>query len=229
LDLNGGLIASGCEKEASDERIVEITRKVGVPSLVASDVSPPPAFVQKVAARFNVRLFYPARSLSQEEKKQVGGFIDDVHIRDAYAAAMKAYHNYENRLRQIEKMDTALDRDLLKHMVLQGHSLHNAELMLTRKEGKRVEAEEEKHSGKQRMERKRDERVLRLAEENANLRKAYEMERARAEGLERELEKAKGKRSMEVSRDKEVERLSGKIERLSRYIYRLKRKRGKTK
>ncbi len=229
LDLNGELVASGCEKEASDERMVEIIRKVGVPSLIASDVNPPPGFVQKVAARFNVRLFYPPRSLTQEEKKQVGGFIDDVHIRDAYGAAIKAYHNYENRLRQIERMDTALDKDLLKHMVLQGHSLHNAELMLTRKEGERVEAEEEKEHGKPGAgSRKRDERVLRLAEENVNLRKAYEMEKARADGLEGELRKAKSARAGEVKRDLEVRKLKGRLERAERYIFFLKKKkRGK--
>lgn len=230
LNLNGELVASGCEKEASDERVVEIIRKIGIPSLIASDVNPPPSFVQKVAARFNVRLFYPPRSLTQEEKRRMGEFIGDVHIRDAYAGAMKAYHAYENRLRQIEGMDTALDRDLLKHMVVQGYSLHNAELLLTRKEEKRVEAEEEKEARKEKAERRRDERVLRLAEENANLRKAYELEKARTDGLEEELRKARSARAGELERDAEVRKLRGQLERMRRYIYFLKkRKRGKVK
>jgi predicted RNase H-like nuclease (RuvC/YqgF family) len=221
LNLKGQLVASGCEKEASDERVVEIIRHVGVPSLIASDVNPPPSFVQKVAARFNVRLSYPVRSLTQEEKKTMGGFIDDVHIRDAYGAAMKAYHIYENRLRQIEGMDTALDKDLLKHMVVQGYSLHNAELMLTRKEEKRVDAGEPKTEiGHQ----KRDERVARLAEENVNLRKAYELEKARADGLEAELRRAKNVRVGEVTRDSEVKKLQGRLERAERYIFFLKKK-----
>ncbi len=220
LNLKGELVASGCEKEASDERVVEIIRKVGVPSLIASDVNPPPSFVQKVAARFNVRLFYPERSLTQEEKKKMGGFIDDVHIRDAHGAAMKAYHSYENRLRQIEGMDTGLDRDLLKHMVLQGYTLHNAELMLTRKEEKRVETEEPKEAGESR----RDERVARLAEENVNLRKAYELEKVRADGLVEELRRAKSARAGEVARDSEVKRLRGRLERAERYIFFLKKK-----
>ncbi len=218
------MVASGCEKEASDERVVEIIRKVGVPSLVASDVNPPPSFVQKVAARFNVRLFCPERSLTQEEKKKMGRFIDDVHIRDAYGAAMKAYHAYENRLRQIEGMDTGLDRDLLKHMVVQGHTLHNAELMLTRKEGKRVEAEEKEGGKPETDTRKRDERVARLAEENVNLRKAYELEKARADGLEEELRKARNARVGEVARDSEVKRLKGRLERAERYIFFLKKR-----
>lgn len=226
INLRGELVASGCEKEASDERVVEVIRKVGVPSLVASDVNPPPSFVQKVAARFNVRLFYPARSLTQEEKKEAGGFIDDVHIRDAYAAAMKAYHAYENRLRQIEGMGTALDKDLLKHMVLQGHTLHNAELALARKEERRVGGEEKEGMGKRGAEnRKRDERVIRLAEENVNLRKALEYERARVLEMEEQLRRAKNARAAEVARDSEVQRLRGRLERAERYIFFLKKKR----
>lgn len=224
LNLKGELVASGCEKEASDERVVEIIRKVGVPSLVASDVNPPPSFVQKVAARFNVRLSYPARSLTHEEKKTMGGFIDDVHIRDAYGAAMKAYHAYENRLRQIEGMDTSLDKDLLKHMVVQGYSLHNAELMLTRKEEKRVEAEEEKEVKKEGLENKRDERVARLAEENVNLRKALEYKKAQVAEMEEQLRRAKNARVGEVARDSEVRKLNGRLERAERYIFFLKKK-----
>ena len=224
LNLKGELVASGCEKEASDERVVEIIRKVGVPSLIASDVNPPPSFVQKVAARFNVRLSYPVRSLTQEEKKTMGGFIDDVHTRDAYGAAMKAYHAYENRLRQIEGMDTALDKDLLKHMVVQGYSLHNAELMLTRKEEKRVDAEEDKEVKKGGLEDRRDERVARLAEENVNLRKALEYEKARVVEMEEQLKRAKNARVSEVARDSEVRKMKGRLERAERYIFFLKKK-----
>ncbi|NYZ60288.1 DUF460 domain-containing protein [Candidatus Micrarchaeota archaeon] len=224
LNLKGELVASGCEKEASDERVVEIIRKVGVPSLIASDVNPPPSFVQKVAARFNVRLAYPVRSLTQEEKKTMGSFIDDVHTRDAYGAAMKAYHAYENRLRQIEGMETSLDRDLLKHMVVQGYSLHNAELMLTRKEEKRVGAEEEKEVKKEGLEHKRDERVMRLAEENVNLRKALEYEKARIAEMEEQLKRAKNARVGEVARDSEVRKLKERLERAERYIFFLKKK-----
>jgi len=227
LNLRGELVASGCEKEASDERVVEIIRKVGIPSLIASDVNPPPSFVQKVAARFNVKLFYPERSLTQAEKKTMGSFIDDVHIRDAYGAAMKAYHAYENRLRQINGMDTALDKDLLKHMVVQGYSLHNAELMLTRKEGKRVGVEEEKEVRKEGLEHKRDERVMRLAEENVNLRKALEYEKARVAGLDEQLRRAKNARIVEVAKDSEVRKLRESLGRAERYIFFLKKKRGK--
>jgi predicted RNase H-like nuclease (RuvC/YqgF family) len=119
LDLNGELIASGCEKEASDERIIKIISKVGIPVLIASDTSPPSSFVQKLAARLNAKVFSPKQSLTKLEKREIGKGIDDPHMRDSYAAAVKAYRRYANRLRQIEAMDVA-DKDELKRMIIVG-------------------------------------------------------------------------------------------------------------
>ena len=48
--------------------------------------------------------------------------ICDPHIRDAYAAAVKAYRRYADRLRQIDGMDVP-DRDELKHMVISGYPI----------------------------------------------------------------------------------------------------------
>ncbi len=122
LDLNGKLVASGCEKEASDERIVKVISKIGIPVLIASDTSPPSHFVQKVAARFNIKVFSPKESLTRAEKRLIGKDIDDVHIRDAYAAAVKAFRRYQNRLRQIEAMDVK-NKDELKKMVIIGERI----------------------------------------------------------------------------------------------------------
>lgn len=126
LDLSGRLVASGCEKEASDERIVKVISEVGVPVLVASDTSPPSHFVQKVAARLNVKVFSPRQSMSRLEKRQIGGRIEDAHIRDAYAAAVKAYRKHQNRLRQIDGMAVG-GKEELKRMVLTGRRI--AELL----------------------------------------------------------------------------------------------------
>jgi predicted RNase H-like nuclease (RuvC/YqgF family) len=122
LDLNGRLVGSGCEKEASDERIVGIISGIGIPVLMASDTRPPSHFVQKIAARLNVRVFSPSESMSRLEKRQIGAEIEDVHIRDAYAAAVKAYRKYQNRLRQIDTLPVE-DKDGLKRMVIRGERI----------------------------------------------------------------------------------------------------------
>lgn len=122
MDLKGGLVASGCIKEASDETIVGVVSGFGVPVLVASDTHPASHFVQKVAARLNVRVFSPRESLKKAEKKEMGGCIADVHARDAYAAAIKAYRRYQNRLRQIDALGLP-DSEELKRMVITGHRI----------------------------------------------------------------------------------------------------------
>jgi len=119
LDLRGRLIACGCEKEANDERIITVISRHGVPVLIASDTCPASSFVQKVAARLNTRLFSPKESLTRAEKRGIGKDIDDPHIRDSYAAAVKAYRRYQNRLRQIEAMNVP-DKEELKMMVIVG-------------------------------------------------------------------------------------------------------------
>ena len=124
LDLNGRLVASGREKEISDEKLVRIIAGVGVPVLVASDTSPPSHFVQKIAARFDVRVFSPQESLTKAEKRDIGGEINDPHIRDSYAAAVKAYRKYQNRLRQVERMVIQpKDKDRLKRMAIRGERI----------------------------------------------------------------------------------------------------------
>ncbi|MDD5340432.1 MAG: DUF460 domain-containing protein [Candidatus ainarchaeum sp.] len=122
LDLNGRLVASGCEKEASDERLVRVISSVGIPVLVASDTSPPSHFVQKVAARLNVRVFAPPHSLAKVEKRQISGGLGDPHVRDSYAAAVKAYRKYQNRLRHIDSMSVPAAEEL-KKMVIMGERI----------------------------------------------------------------------------------------------------------
>lgn len=125
INLDGRLVSAGVEKDKNHEELVKIISRVGIPSLVASDVAPVPYFVSKVAARFNVKVFNPKKSMTHVEKRKIGENIMNPHIRDAYAAAIKAYNNYANRLRQIDKLETKMDKIKLKHMIIQGHALAN--------------------------------------------------------------------------------------------------------
>lgn len=72
-----------------------------------------------MAARLNARVFSPKESLTKLEKRDIGKEIDDVHMRDSYAAAVKAYRRYQNRLRQIEHMNVQ-NKEELKKMIIIG-------------------------------------------------------------------------------------------------------------
>lgn len=101
---------------------MRVISSVGVPAIIAADTQPPSHFVQKIAARLNVKVFAPNESMTRLEKRQIGSHIEDVHTRDAYAAAVKAYRRYANRLRQIDSMDVR-DKDELKRMVIVGQRI----------------------------------------------------------------------------------------------------------
>jgi predicted RNase H-like nuclease (RuvC/YqgF family) len=121
LDLRGNVVLKFVDRDVGEERIVRIIRKTGIPSIIATDVSPAPHLVEKIAARFNVKVFSPPRSLMQEEKDKIAKDIQDPHLRDAYAASVKAYREHANRMRQIDKLDLDEERkDKIKHLIIQG-------------------------------------------------------------------------------------------------------------
>lgn len=112
-------------KEAGGEDIVRVITRHGIPVLIASDTSPPSHFVQKLAARFCIRVFRPRKSLTQHEKRMISQGIFDPHIRDSYAAAVKAYRRYANRLRQIDRMGVD-GADELKRLAITGKRVSEA-------------------------------------------------------------------------------------------------------
>jgi predicted RNase H-like nuclease (RuvC/YqgF family) len=124
IDLSGNLLGGGCQKEASDEGIIKAISGFGIPVLIASDTRPASSFVEKIAARLNVRVSSPSQSMTRIEKRGIGRSIDDPHMRDAYAAAVKAYRKHQNRLRQIDRMGLPPgEKDALKRMAIVGQRL----------------------------------------------------------------------------------------------------------
>jgi predicted RNase H-like nuclease (RuvC/YqgF family) len=232
LGLDGRLVKTGCAKELSHEDLVRTISSFGKPSIIATDVSPAPSFVLRIASRFHVRVFSPLRSLSVEEKKKIGKDIADPHIRDAYAASVKAYRHYENTLRRISNTDSSVDKDELKHLFLQGHKVSEARFMLEARakpsdaHPRRASPNSGNPPGKAALP-SANARMLALLEENENLRKALEIARAKNESLEEKLGRATSLRSIETSRGREVQRLQGQVARMQIYIDRLKRRKRK--
>lgn len=220
LDLNGKPVASGTLKEADADRIVEEIAKLGVPSIIASDVNPAPSFVLKIAARFNVRTFVPIAHLHERDKKEIAPAAENPHERDAFAAAVKCYRIYANRLRQIDAMETTLNKNMLKHLVIQGFTLRNAMLLLEHKE---VNKEQPKRKGTN-VEKNKDAKLVVLVEENINLKKALDLERKNVAMLEAEIAKLKRTNYIQIGKDNEVRRLRAQVKKMGWLIKRLKKK-----
>ncbi|MEM4446919.1 MAG: DUF460 domain-containing protein [Candidatus Jordarchaeales archaeon] len=156
LDLNGNLILLESEKDLSRTALVRKLTSFGIPILLASDVNPPPSFLEKLAGILNSRLFYPPRSLTVSEKRElVQKFVEekrvkvqDSHQRDALASALKAFYTFKNKFEKVEAKARSLgypiSPDQLKIMVLKGLSLSEAINMLSSSKAKEETVEEKK-------------------------------------------------------------------------------------
>jgi uncharacterized protein len=122
LGLDGGFVGAKSSKDMGLPQTVEYIISLGWPSLIASDVNPPPAFVSSVASKFGVTLHVPQKSLQVSEKLDLARpyGLSDAHQRDALAAAASAYSAYKMLL---QKADSQGLTDDMKHLVLQGKSL----------------------------------------------------------------------------------------------------------
>jgi predicted RNase H-like nuclease (RuvC/YqgF family) len=105
LDMNLVYVTSGRELDRGD--IHNLLVKLGRPVLVATDKNPPPEMCRKLAASLGALLYVPQKSLSTAEKEvAVSEFVKrhpsidvkNTHERDALAAALKAYGEFQEKL-----------------------------------------------------------------------------------------------------------------------------------
>jgi hypothetical protein len=131
IDFNGRLVAHFHERFAGMEWIVSEIRAIGTPVIIASDKPVPSELIKKVNAAFNARLYAPECEFSTKEKRDASkhGSVRDIHERDAYFAAMKAYHAFANKLKQAERIAAKsgiTDVDGIKAKVIRKYSISEA-------------------------------------------------------------------------------------------------------
>ncbi|MGC8478803.1 MAG: DUF460 domain-containing protein [Candidatus Micrarchaeia archaeon] len=131
ISLDGELVLAAHGSGKGIMWVVETIRSAGTPSLIASDKHKVGSLVKKVGAIFSTRVFYPERDISLEEKKEFAraSNIKNPHERDALAAAIFAFNEYKNKLKQAERI--ALENnyenvDEIKAKVLSRYSIDEA-------------------------------------------------------------------------------------------------------
>jgi len=129
LGLDGSLAGVKSSRDMGAPQVIEYILSLGGPSLIASDVNPPPAFVSTIASRFGVRLYVPEKTMQVADKLELSRPYDlsDAHQRDALAAALNAYRAYKHTFRRIDSLGLPEE---VKHMVLQGVSVSAAKASL---------------------------------------------------------------------------------------------------
>lgn len=126
LNLKGRLLATESRRNFGKNEIVKFISSMGTPTIIATDRALAPSIVMKISSSFNSVVFSPDEDMKNREKLDMtrGFKTDDVHQRDALAAALHAYRNHEELLKKIERTVEGLNLwkyvDDVKDMVLRG-------------------------------------------------------------------------------------------------------------
>jgi uncharacterized protein len=141
LDLSGKIISVDSFKEISRAELIKYIMNHGKTVLIATDVQTPPKMVKKIATALNSKINSPYKDLAVGAKiESVDDYVTEsgrdelqecdyyplpqnAHERDALAAAIHSYKNYQQKLqlieRRIQNHDLSIkDADDIKIMVI---------------------------------------------------------------------------------------------------------------
>ena len=138
MDLNGRILKISSYREASRGQIIREITNYGKPSLICVDVYPYPAYVEKISAVLNSRLYTPRSVMTVSEKNEIsrklamqqGVNVKNAHQRDSLASAYKGYAKFRSEFEKIERnyrdvYDKSL-RDEIKNLLVKGKTLADA-------------------------------------------------------------------------------------------------------
>jgi len=202
LNADGSVIHLESSRNLSPSEIVERVESLGRPVVVATDVSPVPTAVERLARALGAKLYRPKRSLSVDEKRElVKGHLakldervrpKDTHQRDALAAAIKAYHTLVKPT--IEKVERRAPEDAKRRDVIKAAGYVIKGLPVS--DALKIVSEEREIERRRREDRARVDRY-----------------RRRVRALERELE----------AKERKLEEYEREVRYLERLVRRLKR------
>jgi len=190
LTLTGRPVLLTSRRGLSRNQLIRLLTELGRPIVVASDVTPAPEYVKKIATSLSAVLFEPPYTLSVGEKRRIAqeyearlnGVIKvkDSHQRDALAAAVKAYLSFKPKFSRLEKrleeLGLHVSLNEAKAMIVKGKSIREiVETLATAPEPKpRVEVltrvEQERRPADVRRIQELSRRIRELELENADLR-----------------------------------------------------------
>ncbi|QDA30471.1 DUF460 domain-containing protein [Thermococcus indicus] len=233
IDLDGNIVALHSERNMPVGEVFRFISEVGHPVIVATDVSPAPGFVEKIARSFKANLFVPRESLRVQDKNELlrdlGITVEDDHQRDALAAAYKAYLRLKPKLEHIDaKLREAgliKKSDEVKALVIQGYNLGEAMQRVTLRERPREEEKpgEARRQGPDvehylRRIRELERRIEFLERENRELKGIIREQRKTIGRLERKLVDYDEEIRRKVLRERELEAKVKRIETLERQL-----------
>lgn len=121
LDVDGRLLYLASKRNLKKNELVRIVIKFGRPIVLATDVTPVPHSIERLASAFGCKIFYPEKPFSVLEKQElVKDFrVEDEHETDALAACLKAWKKYRRFFVKIKRLLASRDAiDLFEEVAL---------------------------------------------------------------------------------------------------------------
>jgi predicted RNase H-like nuclease (RuvC/YqgF family) len=226
LDLDARPVLIESSKGTTRDAVIHRISEAGDVIIVASDVSPAPDFVRRVASSLKAIVFTPEAAIESTEKHlivqdyiaQHGIKSLNPHSQDAMAAALKALRHYGVKFKQVESCVKALGGqvplDEAKALVARGYTIKRAlDLLIKRKEERGAikaiqtrELRELTSLRKRGLEQRRQ--IERLEVQNQKLLEKVKQLKSEVEGIEsqREKERIDALREMKKERIYQIQR-----------------------
>jgi predicted RNase H-like nuclease (RuvC/YqgF family) len=239
LTLDGKIHRMVSGKSLTRADIIRQVYEQGIPVMVATDVTPVPHFVKKIASTVNAELFVPKREIAVSDKQELarefsdGIKIRNAHERDALTAAVYAYRSIQSKLQQIERKirdeQLAVDRNQLKALVIKGMSMKEATASLLHEESKEVEIVPELTTEEEPLTQERFESLLTkhaeaeaenivLGERVEDLRRYVEFLQFRESELADSLETVTEEHYWKIKRDREIVKKDKELKQVRREV-----------
>ncbi len=129
LDLDGNIVKLVTGRFVGLDWYINMIRETGSPVMIASDKKRPDSLIQKLATIIDAVLFLPENDMSVAKKNNLTTQrFENLHERDALAAATTAYNAYSGKLRQAERIakEKNAEAEKVKAMVIKKYSVHEA-------------------------------------------------------------------------------------------------------
>ncbi len=251
LDLNGNILALRSGKDISRRDLIKYLANFGSAVMIATDVSPLPKYVEKIANTFNAIIFRPRKSLKISEKQEIvtnylknsKKKVIDAHVRDSLACALKAYLSYQNIFEKIQKRIREMNVDVpiekIKVLVMRGYSIYDAISILTFKpEIEEVPIPEESQASDNEKLKDLNEKIYHMIDrnlhlkrkveernmENIQLKKELELHKHQVSELEEQLEAVRSKVFYQLRGERLIRAQTSEINQLRKKITELKKK-----
>ncbi|MFZ0005170.1 MAG: DUF460 domain-containing protein [Methanoregula sp.] len=126
LDLDGNILHLESSRQMNMSGVIEVLYRIGKPLVIASDVQEMPYSVEKIRRAFSAVSYTPRQDTSVESKLALtaGHPYENVHERDALAAALIANLQYQNKFRNlVKRVPPGHDLDEVRARVIRGQAL----------------------------------------------------------------------------------------------------------